>query len=233
MASPCDGTLSPTEFKFAAEALMKKWEECKSILHPWIWIPCPKLPFGAPDKAGGYLSLEHIHHFEFKKQQDCIEQKYSEEEVEALDSATLVLSGENETHYYNFHIIYSTSYKVPVLFFRGYHQGGQPLKCDEVEKDLPLYTSKLLEESKWTFITQEEHPYLNCPWFTLHPCGTSEWMRLLLQQRLYSSRPEDLCSHYLVAWFSVVGQVIGLWAPLNLVHCSSSSSSSDTFCSHT
>jgi hypothetical protein len=30
---------------------------------------------------------------------------------------------ENEAHYYDFHIVYSASYKVPVLYFRGYCSG--------------------------------------------------------------------------------------------------------------
>ncbi|XP_074344039.1 uncharacterized protein LOC141683235 [Apium graveolens] len=32
---------------------------------------------------------------------------------------------------------------------------GQPLMLDDIEKDLPANSSKLLTESKWTFITQE------------------------------------------------------------------------------
>ncbi|CAN6286401.1 unnamed protein product [Urochloa humidicola] len=28
------------------------------------------------------------------------------------------------------------------------------------------------------FITREEHPQLSRPWFTLHPCATSDWMKL-------------------------------------------------------
>lgn len=32
---------------------------------------------------------------------------------------------------------------------------GQPLLLNEIEKDLPGHSAKLLSESKWTFITQE------------------------------------------------------------------------------
>lgn len=32
---------------------------------------------------------------------------------------------------------------------------GQPLVLDDIEKDLPANSSKILTESKWTFITQE------------------------------------------------------------------------------
>lgn len=32
---------------------------------------------------------------------------------------------------------------------------GQPLALDEIEKNMPVNSAKLLKESKWTFITQE------------------------------------------------------------------------------
>lgn len=36
-----------------------------------------------------------------------------------------------------------------------FHADGQPLVLDEIEKDLPACSAKVLLESKWTFITQE------------------------------------------------------------------------------
>ncbi|KAK4482998.1 hypothetical protein RD792_010173, partial [Penstemon davidsonii] len=160
-----------------------------------------------------------------------------------------------EEHFYDFHVVYSASYKVPVLYFRAYCSDGQPLVLDEIEKDIPVNSAQLLARSKWTFITQEsccpfpsvfallvqigretpttilltpppkdtqrgkerkkaqadiqEHPKLNRPWYTLHPCGTSEWMKLLLCKE--DAVPVAQCKiipveKYLVSWFSVVGQ---------------------------
>lgn len=34
---------------------------------------------------------------------------------------------------------------------------GRPLLLNEIEKDLPACSSKVLLETKWTFITQEVH----------------------------------------------------------------------------
>uniref|UniRef100_A0A2C9UR38 Ubiquitin-like-conjugating enzyme ATG10 n=1 Tax=Manihot esculenta TaxID=3983 RepID=A0A2C9UR38_MANES len=42
---------------------------------------------------------------------------------DAIDDATLVHSNHHEVHYYDFHIVYSASYRVPVLYFRGYDSG--------------------------------------------------------------------------------------------------------------
>jgi len=37
---------------------------------------------------------------------------------------------------------------------------GRPLLLNEIEKDLPACSSKVLLETKWTFITQEVHFFL-------------------------------------------------------------------------
>jgi len=37
---------------------------------------------------------------------------------------------------------------------------GTPLLLNEIEKDLPACSSKVLLETKWTFITQEVHFFL-------------------------------------------------------------------------
>ncbi|KAK4483002.1 hypothetical protein RD792_010178 [Penstemon davidsonii] len=125
-----------------------------------------------------------------------------------------------EEHFYDFHVVYSASYKVPVLYFRAYCSDGQPLVLDEIEKDIPVNSAQLLARSKWTFITQEEHPKLNRPWYTLHPCGTSEWMKLLLCKE--DAVPVAQCKiipveKYLVSWFSVVGQVFSLKIPFEML----------------
>ncbi|KAK4375012.1 hypothetical protein RND71_005689 [Anisodus tanguticus] len=142
-----------------------------------------------------YLSMvEHCHDFALKIQKDG-----------------------HERHHYDFHIIYSSSFRAPVLYFRAYCSDGEPMAIEDLEKDFPSYTAQELAISKWTFITQEEHPYLNRPWYTLHPCGTSDWMKLL-----FSNEP-SVVSHggvavekYLTSWFSVVSPIFGVKIPLKL-----------------
>lgn len=71
----------------------------------------------------------------------------------------------------------------------------------------------------WDFTDKcelQEHPWLNRPWYKLHPCGTSEWMKLL-----FLGNPEMAKKRvqlYLVSWFSVVGQVVGLRTPIEMVN---------------
>ncbi|XP_024020854.1 ubiquitin-like-conjugating enzyme ATG10 isoform X2 [Morus notabilis] len=146
------------------------------------------------------------------------EETASFEEEDPADNATLVERHSFGVHYYDFHLVHSASYRVPVLFFRAYTTDGQPLVLDEIEKDLPASSAEILLESKWTFITQEDHPHLNRPWYKLHPCGTSEWMKLLFQSDTSMANKGVAIELYIVSWLSVVGQVFGLRIPSKLLN---------------
>ncbi|KAK2649536.1 hypothetical protein Ddye_017025 [Dipteronia dyeriana] len=172
----------------------------------------------------GYLSLENICLLSLTEEdhdegsREGAEETGCSKEEEPIDTATLVQSFGREVHFYDFHIVYSASYRVPVLYFRAYCSGGQPLALDEIEKDLPACSSKVLLASKWTFITLEEHPYLNRPWYKLHPCGTSEWVKLLFLGDSALAQYGVASRQYLVSWFSVVGQVVGLRIPFEMLN---------------
>ncbi|EOA32931.1 hypothetical protein CARUB_v10016257mg [Capsella rubella] len=207
-----DGRLTAEDFSVAARAFADKWKTHNQSFPPWSWVPLINRTLLLSNQAEGYLSLEKS----------------------IILSSLEVQNQENEAHYYDFHLVYSASYKVPVLYFRGYCSDGQPLSLDVIKKDLPSCSVSLLAESKWTFITQEciiwlfgieclcnnqpqEHPYLNRPWFKLHPCGTEDWIKLLSQSSISAGcqMPVEL---YLVSWFSVVGQVVGLRIPLEMLN---------------
>ncbi|KAL0369892.1 UNVERIFIED_CONTAM: Ubiquitin-like-conjugating enzyme ATG10 [Sesamum angustifolium] len=144
------------------------------------------------------------------------------EEDELIDAAVIIQNDGAGAHHYDFHVVYSASYRVPVLYFRAYCSAsspdGQPLLLDDMEKDLPLNSVEQLTRSQRMFITQEEHPQLNRPWYTLHPCGTSEWMKLLLCNNASAAQVEGIpMDKYFISWFSVVGQVFGLRIPLEML----------------
>ncbi|GLJ12021.1 hypothetical protein SUGI_0182180 [Cryptomeria japonica] len=264
-----DGTLSPEDFQVASMNLIEKWAMCESTFQPWRWEPCPKLPWGVSHSENGYLSLGDIL-INYLNSHNVAEGEYElEQGEETLDPATLVNSHHCESHLYTFHIVYNHSYKVPMLLFHGHSIDGRPLELEEIKKDLPSHSCQLLEDSKWTFLTQEEHPYLNRPWYALHPCGTSKWMGFLFSSRTSSNvKPTtiveqdltqsescllkedngqnsptmeeiisggnnfsksniesttcntsrtEIISQYLIAWLSVVGQVVGLRVPFEIV----------------
>uniref|UniRef100_A0A6N2MBR5 Ubiquitin-like-conjugating enzyme ATG10 n=1 Tax=Salix viminalis TaxID=40686 RepID=A0A6N2MBR5_SALVM len=186
-----DGTLSPKDFSVAAHVFKERWERNKSASPSWFWVNSPKGPplLASSQHVEGYLSLESM----------CVQSKH------------------HEAHYYDFHIVYSSSFRVPVLYFRAYCSDGRPLLLNDIEKDLPACSSKVLLETKWSFITMEEHPFLNRPWYKLHPCGTSEWMKLLCLGDEVAAKNGLAIELYLLSWFSVVGQVVGLKTPLEMV----------------
>ncbi|XP_050935338.1 ubiquitin-like-conjugating enzyme ATG10 isoform X5 [Cucumis melo] len=170
----------------------------------------------------GYLSLEKICLLRPQEEKGgCLEETDIDgagNNNEYLDEATLVPPpSDQEVHYYDFHILHCASYSVPVLYFRAYCCDGQQLMFEEIEKDLPSQSVDTLLNSKWTFITQEEHPYLNRPWFKLHPCGTSEWMKLLFLSDASWFNNEIAIERYVASWLSVVGQVVGLRIPMELL----------------
>ncbi|KAI9075664.1 hypothetical protein K1719_042361 [Acacia pycnantha] len=224
---PWDGTLTSSDFFRAAHIFSDKWRRSNASVPPWLWVPCPKRHLASSHEVEGYLSLEKMFLLKSSEEKQDAGSLISKEESnlleneEPFDCATLGPESDyHEINHYDFHVVYSASYKVPVLYFRAYHSDGQPLLFSEIEKDLPGLSLKLLSESKWTFITQEEHPYLNRPWYKLHPCGTSEWMKLLFSTHKSLTTNGSTIEHYLISWFSVVGQVFGLKIPLEMLNCS-------------
>ncbi|KAG2669609.1 hypothetical protein I3760_14G040200 [Carya illinoinensis] len=224
--SSWDGTISLAEFHVAACALVEKWKKVSSASPPWSWVSCPKQPWVASHEVEGYLSLENIILVSIKEEHDELPSFPQKEETscsdkeESIDIATLVQgqSDHDEICYYDLHIVYSAPYRVPVLYFRVYYSDGEPLEFEDIKKHLPAHSAKTLLDSKWTFITQEEHPYLNRPWYKLHPCGTGEWMKLLFQGDVSLARNGAAIEVYLISWLSFVGQVVGLRIPYEMLN---------------
>ncbi|KAF6137519.1 hypothetical protein GIB67_031798 [Kingdonia uniflora] len=235
ISSSWDGTFTSSDFFLSAKALSGKWKTTNPAFPPWTWVPSPRSLGAAPSEVQGYLSLEKFClHRNNKENRD--DDSYYEKgdpidkaalvylilvigEVIKFNSACQVHSYEQEINFYDFHIVYSNSYRVPVLYFCGYHCDGQPLTLENIEIDLPTNSLEILRESKWTFMTQEEHPILNRPWYTLHPCGTSEWMKLLFYAVSSQANREGVRieQQYLISWLSVVGQAVGLRVPLEML----------------
>ncbi|XP_027150319.1 ubiquitin-like-conjugating enzyme ATG10 isoform X1 [Coffea eugenioides] len=223
-----DGTISQHEFHTAASAFAERWNKFNAALPQCSWVARPKSPYlSSTSKDEGYLSVENVIMFPTPAAESCGggDDKEGEEELSCsrfqeddfIDGATMLQNHDDASHHYDFHVVYNASYRVPVLYFRAYCSDGRTLVLDDVEKSIPAISAKLLMLSKWTFITQEDHPYLNCPWYTLHPCGTSEWMKMLFS---YEPAVDDggvAVAKYLVSWFSVAGQVFGLKIPFEML----------------
>ncbi|KAI0229423.1 Ubiquitin-like-conjugating enzyme ATG10 [Lamellibrachia satsuma] len=107
---------------------------------------------------------------------------------------------------FDYHIVYSHSYTVPVLYFNVYTSDGALLPLDVLWTSIPVYYRQSLD--RWTTLTQQEHPHLGRPFFQLHPCHTGQLMGKALT---------DCHTHlrrYLVCWLSSVGPLVHMTLPL-------------------
>ncbi|KAM6289778.1 ubiquitin-like-conjugating enzyme ATG10 [Aegotheles albertisi] len=171
------------------------------------------------DLGDGYLSKTH---FQVRngdvppdleeKNNDNTEQTLLTRVEESLDDSQVVgVCGTAEVIRYEYHVLYSSSYQVPVLYFRACFLDGRPLTLDEIWKSVhACYQARLLE-GPWDTITQQEHPLLGQPFFVLHPCRTNEFMSAVLS----ASRTQSSHTNYILLWLSTVGPVVGLNLPLS------------------
>lgn len=95
---------------------------------------------------------------------------------------------------FEYHVTYSCSYSVPVLYFLAWHSTGQLLTVEEVWKIAPPC------DDTYSYITQIDHPVLARPFFELHPCRTEQLMALTQTDK----------HRYLVSWLSSLGRDVGL-----------------------
>ncbi|XP_047718120.1 ubiquitin-like-conjugating enzyme ATG10 isoform X4 [Prionailurus viverrinus] len=118
---------------------------------------------------------------------------------------------------YEYHVLYSCSYQVPVLYFRASFLDGRPLALKDIWEGIhECYKTRLLQEP-WDTITQQEHPILGQPFFVLHPCKTDDFMTPVLK----NSQKINRSVNYITSWLSVVGPVVGLNLPLSYARAAS------------
>ena len=108
----------------------------------------------------------------------------------------------------DFHVVYSDSYAVPVLYFNIGRLDGSLLALNDVWQLFQHREHSTLYET----ITQQEHPILHRPFFFLHPCHTENLFKPLAEQS-----PEKR----FLLWLSIFGQSVGL--PLSVDYAQSQS----------
>ncbi len=129
---------------------------------------------------------------------ECVEQKL------ANDSNNLGLLT------LTFHIVYSSSFNVPVLYLNVNKANGSLLNYQEIYDyfNLSLKSSERgLNVSDELVLTQQEHPILFKPFYFIHPCQTSKWMQA---SSLASPSDTHLVYNYTLKWLSFVFSAFGL-----------------------
>ncbi|XP_071844066.1 ubiquitin-like-conjugating enzyme ATG10 isoform X2 [Apostichopus japonicus] len=165
----------------------------------------PGLPFLA-FKQRLHSREEKSTNQEHSREEEDEEDDDAERELED-DQATLVTE-RCDTISMEYHVVYSESYQVPVLYFNAFHSDGKLLSLNEIWDRVPSLHRQRIEHDKWTVITQQEHPIFGRPFFQLHPCHTEDLMKQVLPN---SSKSK---SNYIVTWLSSVGPLVGLHLPL-------------------
>ncbi|CAL9689376.1 unnamed protein product [Knipowitschia caucasica] len=115
-----------------------------------------------------------------------------------------------------FHVLFSSSYRTPVMFFRSNTLEGRALSLDAMWSFIKPKLKSSSEEDLLSTVTQQEHPLLGQTFFMLHPCKTNTFMRPVLQ----AAQRENRAVNYVLTWLSVVGPLVGLEVPLE--YCSGS-----------
>ncbi|XP_044741991.1 ubiquitin-like-conjugating enzyme ATG10 [Chrysoperla carnea] len=98
---------------------------------------------------------------------------------------------------WEYNIIYSESYRVPVCYFNSWKCNGSVLLLEEIWDTL---NCKHLSIDLYSMITQTEHPINGMPYFQLHPCKTSEIIKSF----------QESSHNLVVSWISSISNYIHL-----------------------
>jgi len=111
---------------------------------------------------------------------------------------------------FEYHLLYSLSFEVPVLYFNAWHSNGSLLDIEQIWDLASVAHKGAVRDSKWNAVSQQDHPLLGTPFFFFHPCNSANLLGDL-------TSPDTSCSNRILAWLSVVGPILGLRVPIDYV----------------
>ena len=134
--------------------------------------------------------------------------------IEECSDPAIAASGTLLTVHFEYHIVHSVSYEVPVLYFIATYDNGKQLPLKEVWRHLLTRTYISGDTDKWGLVTQIEHPIFGRPYYHIHPCHTAKVMATALSCAVEEMGSCEQRGNYLFTWLSTFGPLVGLMLPL-------------------
>ncbi|KHN84319.1 Ubiquitin-like-conjugating enzyme ATG10 [Toxocara canis] len=156
--------------------------------------------------SGGVISEEEFERNIVElaqRSENCAEYRWSIAKYEngTLCKSSSMLEYKNEIVVRHFHITYSRSYGVPVLWFNFYTREGNALHLEDITEILRAEHNEAVEFEALKSISQGEHPVLGIMFYHIHPCKT----HLVMRHVRYDN--------YVLSWLSIFGSALHLSLP--------------------
>ncbi|KAF8931342.1 hypothetical protein BGZ52_012797 [Haplosporangium bisporale] len=233
MTSSPSARLSYTDFEIAIKAFL---DQVNGHL-PWTFCEY-KEP--RSESSRGYLALSHLQHTHKVADAENNEENGSTNtstDLQLLDLASIgddLEDEEDESQLsvskdgahdeflsVSYHIVFSPSYQVPVLYFNAFKSNDEsaPVGLEHIYQSLVPHEWRDTVRNAGLSggISQQDHPIFNIPYYYMHPCETVSLMETVLKanQNRFDSQ-EAFLKSYIAAWLSFTGQAIGLSLPIEI-----------------
>ncbi|KAF9350928.1 E2-like conjugating enzyme atg10 [Mortierella sp. NVP85] len=234
------GRLSYNDFEIAIKAFLKQSEHHA----PWGYVEYP----GKGRQLQGYLSMTQLVHSqqplqrpqtaprsidtEDQQQLDDLEEHFGEipddDDDDGIEPLDLAQEVSHDFLSVSYHIVFSPTYQVPVLYFNAYKPDGQSISLEDIFESLVPedWRSTIRNAGLNGGISQHDHPILNVPYFYMHPCETVSLMETTFCKQA-SENSMSFLEGYIASWLSLTGQAIGITLPATLAANNTSSSNID------
>jgi hypothetical protein len=196
------------EFDTCLLRFYKESNSCSSEITKWSWESANSLVRKHRNIASDLQRKTKPYFFISKLKQSFIRRKSTilvpsepstardfemNDQVEESEDPTLVNHAVSiESIYLEHHIVYSTTYQVPVLYFTASYSDSTPLSHEEI------YRYIVSQSYQHVVLSQAEHPVLNIPCWYIHPCDT----RVLMSTLKFDQ------TDYIKSWLSVQGPLV-------------------------